>query len=143
MLGLTKAWYGDYSGNVVPFSSGGGAGIDLPSDFTLDESNDYRYETDTFLLTCKQEQVYYENYSHILIFQGGYRLAWFFFIDCKNVTAFICGHSSLRARPLEIPYSNTANAGSDSSHVWIFSTYCEFGMHNSTGYGPGTILAIK
>ena len=24
MLGLTKAWYGDYSGNVVPFSSGGG-----------------------------------------------------------------------------------------------------------------------
>lgn len=26
MLGLNKAWYGDYSGNVVPFSSGGGVG---------------------------------------------------------------------------------------------------------------------
>lgn len=26
VLGLTQAWYGDYSGNVVPFSSGGGVG---------------------------------------------------------------------------------------------------------------------
>lgn len=28
MLGLTKAWYGDYSGNVVPFNAGGG-GVDV------------------------------------------------------------------------------------------------------------------
>lgn len=44
ILGLTSAWYGDYSGNVVPFSSGGG-GLEWNSEhIEIDQvESDYRY----------------------------------------------------------------------------------------------------
>lgn len=77
MLGLNKAWYGDYSGNVVPFSSGGGVGSIY---YTTFSSSNTTYDAST------------ENKSFIILLSK-YQCI---FINLENATFIRCYYTNKR-----------------------------------------------
>lgn len=90
MLGLTKAWYRNYSGTVVPFNSGGG-GIELPENI-----NTNPFDNDTCTVHFGRYYVYYyADYKYILFYTYGYRTSGFTLLDTEKMLLMYCNGSVL------------------------------------------------
>ena len=73
MLGLNKAWYGDYSGNVVPFSSGGGVGSIYYTQFSSSNTTfNVSTENKSFIILLSKYQCIFINLENVTFIRCQY-----------------------------------------------------------------------
>lgn len=126
MLGLTKAWYGDYSGNVVPFNSGGGW-ENLVSINDINSWTTKQITTSTTLTINVPNNAIY--FLYFLEYKGTYVLLWLRIID-ESLTVITRGDYT---NAHSTAYDNICTISPDLTTIYAKSLY-EYGISKYITY---------